>query len=686
MAVSALKTMRRAQFHDGEIMSTIRRAFLVCVPAMLLVGTMGAPALAAPLRPPTGVSVTAESGTQARVTWLAASTATGYDVLRANAPNGSYAVLGSTTTLSYLDPTIAPGTSYSYVVRSRNGHKVSGNSSPALLPATLPPAADLRHTAYPDRVELGWAPVVGATRYEVRRGALDGSGEVVVGSTSQTSFTDPTVSSATFYTYWISATDGIAGSRSRPLQVYTGQPTAVTLRVTPSPSETGQTVLLVASVTTASGAAARGGEVRFYRDEEWIGTRSVNGYGDGLAERQWAAEGGHITADYLGETSGGLGSSGSAPVDHTVVPQVAEPASFTWPQHFEYGLDSWPVATAVADVTGDGRGDALMTTQQFGTESPDTDFRLWVFAQQPDGSLGQPQALPTNGGPAATMRIATGDVDGDGDADVAVTTRTGVDIFFSGGGQLAGPVAVPVEGGGDIHTGDVRLADTNGDGRADLVAASLTRIVVIAANADRTFQPPVLVAPVVSKQIEVGDVTGDGRPDVISREGRWTVAVYAQAADGGYAQSWRKDQAGDGWNDVNAIAVADATGDGRDDLAVTAGGNKPTSRMQVYAQAPTGGFAEPVLYPTHDIPSAIVLHDLDGDQRRDAIILHAGWATVSVMGQRPDGRLGADYFSSISASGSTEHRAMSIGDVTGDGKPDAILADYNDGLILLPLL
>ena len=661
-------------------MIAIRRFLSLGLPAMLLVLVTGAPAVAGPLRPPTGVTAEWVGTGQARVSWQTAGATVTYDVLRATGPSSTYALLGTTNQLEWRDDTVKVGISYWYVVRSRSGSKVSGNSTPALLPASLAPPGELRHTAYPDRVELGWGAVDGASGYEIRRAAPDGSGEQVVGTTTALSFVDPTVADATGYTYWIRATAGASSGLSRPVPVLTGKPTTVTLRISPSTTETGQWALLTARVTTTTGARVFGG-VTFYRDGVRIGSQSVS---DGLAERQWAAEAGRVSGDYSGDASVGLGSSGSALVTQTVVPRLAEPAAFGGLQVHQVGLQSWPTATEVADVTGDGRADALMTTQVFGSGAPETDFRLWVFAQQPDGTLAEPRLLATNGAPAATMRIATGDVDGDGGTDVAVTTRAGVDVFFSDAGTLTGPVPVPVAGGGDSRTGDVRLADMDGDSRADLVVAGLTGVAVVHGRADRAFGAATPVTAVVSKQVEVGEVTGDGRPDVISREGPWSVAVYAQTDAGGYQPGWRADLAGDGYLDVNAVAVADATGDGRDDIAVTSGGNRPTSRMSLYAQNAGGGFAAPLVYPMFDIPAQVLLHDFDGDGRRDAMTLHAGWQTISLMRQRPEGWFGIDRFTDIPAPGSRDHRAMAAGDVTGDGRPDVILADYNRGLLVIP--
>ncbi|MFG1951779.1 FG-GAP-like repeat-containing protein [Micromonospora sp. NPDC048830] len=662
-------------------MAALRRFLLLSLPALLLVALGAAPAVAAALRPPTGVTAAWVGTGKARVSWQSAGVLVSYDVLRAAAPDGAYSLLGTTNQLEWSDDTVGVGVAYSYVVRSRASGKVSGNSDPAVLPAALAPPGDLRHTAYPDRVELAWATVAGATSYEIRRGARDGSGEQLVGATAGSSFVDRSVTDATGYTYWIRATDGVSSGTSRPLPVLTGQPTVVSLRVSPGTTETGQWVLLTARVTTGTAGVRAFGDVTFYRDEVRFGAQSVS---DGLAERQWAAEAGHVSVDYSGDPGRGLGSSSPAPVTHTVVPRVAEPAAFGGIQVHAAGLESWPTASAVADVTGDGRADVLMTTQVFGTGAPATDFKLWVFAQQSDGTLAEPQLLATNGAPAATMRIATGDVDGDGATDVAVTTRGGLDVFFSAGGTLTGPVPVAVAGGGDSLRGDVRLADMDGDSRADLVVAGLTGVAVVHGRADRTFGAPTPVAAVVSKQVEVGEVTGDGRPDVISREGPWSVAVYAQTDTGGYQPGWRVELAGDGYNDVNGIAVDDATGDGLDDLVVTSGGNRPTSRLSVHAQQPGGGLAAPVVYPLYDIPAQVMLADMDGDGRRDVLVLHAGWETISQLRQRPEGWFGIDRFTDIPAPGSRDHRAMAAGDVTGDGRPDLVVADYRAGLVVIP--
>ena len=68
------------------------------------------------------------------LTWTATpdSYATGYDVLRSTTSGSGYAVIASVsgrTTTTYTDTTVAPLTTYFYVVRARAGSWISPNSN-----------------------------------------------------------------------------------------------------------------------------------------------------------------------------------------------------------------------------------------------------------------------------------------------------------------------------------------------------------------------------------------------------------------------------------------------------------------------------------------------------------------------------------------------------------------------------
>jgi hypothetical protein len=209
-------------------------------------------------------------------------------------------------------------------------------------------------------------------------------------------------------------------------------------------------------------------------------------------------------------------------------------------------------------------------------------------------------------------------------------------------------------------------------------------VVLYRSGPGGTFGDPVVVETAARQQVEVGDVTGDGRPDVVTRDRYRTVFVHAQTQDGGFVERWRQAVPTGYMALVNAIAVGDVTGEGRADLVAAVDGNVPGSRLQVYAQTAAGDLADPVTYAAYNIPEPLALADLNGDGRRDVTTVHGGWQTFSVMLQRPDGRLGADYFYDLPYATHYDPRGLAVGDVTGDGRPDVVVADYNYGLVVVP--
>lgn len=162
----------------------------------------------------------------------------------------------------------------------------------------------------------------------------------------------------------------------------------------------------------------------------------------------------------------------------------------------------------VADVDGDGRVDVVMGSN--GGNDVATQ-QVAVLSQQPDGSF-----VPSAVHPARVAMLATGDVDGDGRADVVTASDDGLIgvLYQQADGSLATPAYTVVDGSPDL----LRLSDIDVDGRLDIVVSRRSfGISYLLQRSDGTLASPQAYAPPNRPfySLDVADLTGDGRPDLI---------------------------------------------------------------------------------------------------------------------------------------------------------------------------
>jgi hypothetical protein len=202
---------------------------------------------------------------------------------------------------------------------------------------------------------------------------------------------------------------------------------------------------------------------------------------------------------------------------------------------------------------------------------------------------------------------------------------------------------------------------------------------LLARSAPSGFAVSLLSAQ-TSGEIEIGDVTGDACRDIVGFSGRY-VHVFAQRATGGFGPPAYYE--GPGFYG-EGIAVADLTGDGLEDVAVTIGSNWPGAQLRVLAQDKAGRLRPFVRYRAYDIPEPVEALDMSGDGRADVVSVHGGWTALGVHLQNTDGTLLTQDLYDVPYGG-YDQKGLALGDLSGDGLPDVALAEFPDvsGLVFL---
>lgn len=220
----------------------------------------------------------------------------------------------------------------------------------------------------------------------------------------------------------------------------------------------------------------------------------------------------------------------------------------------DYATSTGPIAVATGDFNGDGKTDLAVVNYGSATVS--------ILLGNGDGSFQGHVDYAVGVEPTS---VAVGDFNGDGKLDVAVANQydgTVSVLLGNGNGTLQNAVTYPVVGG----PSGIAAVDVNGDGKLDLVVAA-DAVSVLLGNGDGTFQPHVDTSPVGSVAIVVGDLNGDGIPDVATaNESSATFSALIGHGDGTFSSPWVF------WAESNSfpnsITMADFDGDGSQDIAV----------------------------------------------------------------------------------------------------------------------
>src|SRR5436309_3526137 len=311
----------------------------------------------------------------------------------------------------------------------------------------------------------------------------------------------------------------------------------------------------------------------------------------------------------------------------------------------------------------------------------------------------------SSGGYSANS-VAVADVNGDGKLDLLVanfctSTPCGGDgtvAVLLGNGDGTFQPAVTYDSGGQ-NAVSIAVADVNSDGKPDAVVTDncvtstcdAGAVGVLLGNGDGTFQAAVNYTSggLSPSSVVVGDVNGDGKPDLLvgniymgnGNYSRGSVGLLLGNGDGTFLGPVSFDSGGEY---AYGVAVGDINGDGKLDLFVAnfcADSTCASGGVAVFLGKGDGSFQPVVTYGSGGLDSySVAVGDVNEDGKPDLLVANYYSAdgnyysngTVGVLLGNGDGTFQAAVSYGSGGSGPV---SLAVGDVNGDGKPDLLVAN-----------
>ncbi|MFP2909345.1 FG-GAP-like repeat-containing protein [Pyxidicoccus sp. 3LFB2] len=280
-----------------------------------------------------------------------------------------------------------------------------------------------------------------------------------------------------------------------------------------------------------------------------------------------------------------------------------------------------------------------------------------IFTGGAAGTFVPGQRLTLSGGVYA---VSSADEDGDGREDLFVhLSNGGLDLLRNqGAGTFAAPVRLDV----GESVGTLAVADLDGDGRKDFAfnsSSSDARLWLVRRDAGGGLRPKQEVSPSLqSTGVSVGDLTGDGRPELLvsTRSG---VLPLLNQGNGSFLTPVRLLRS----NLANRLGVGDFNGDGVVDLAAMG------SFTELLLSQPDGTrtsrlFATPAALSTDAIAT-----DLDEDGLMDLVFSDLG--TLKIHALRNTG--GGNFAATSLTLTDVAPGPVAAGDLDGDGAPEVVV-------------
>jgi len=335
-----------------------------------------------------------------------------------------------------------------------------------------------------------------------------------------------------------------------------------------------------------------------------------------------------------------------------------------------------PTDVRIADMTGDGMPDIVAASASSNSFAV---FRL--------GDIQRIRTVDTTNPPVS---LAVGSFDGVFGADVITSTGNyNFNIPIVGGTYTANPGVSGLPQTGPLVVSDtipvnpvdpargldhIEPADLNGDGKSDFVGLNRASGTIRPAlgNGDGTFTAgaPVLIGAPATGLI-TGDFNLDGNTDsAAATTGTGGTIFVVPGSNTGALNALGAKSYATGLDNIVALAAADVTGDNRTDLiAVSATGSLVTLKRDALG---TGFLTPGTITAGTGTASGFAVADINGDRIADAVVADTVNNLLRVYLGNSSGSFTAA--GTVPFLAGSNPGAVRLGDITGDGKSDIVVA------------
>lgn len=299
--------------------------------------------------------------------------------------------------------------------------------------------------------------------------------------------------------------------------------------------------------------------------------------------------------------------------------------SFEVPSFYSTGTDTDPYSVAVADLNGDGKPDLAVTNYATGTVSImlNSGNPLALFPSHSDVNVG---SEPTS--------VAIADLTGGGKLDFVVSNfhdNTLSVLLGNGDGTFQKAVMYPT-GKGPVS---VAIGDFNNDRIPDVVVVneSDNDVGVLLGTGKGTFNPHGTYSTGTGGNplsVQVGDFNGDGNLDLAVADFRTQQVSILLGNGNGTFQALVPYPTG---ANPSSVAIADFNGDGKLDLALTSTPwqGAPGNLLSLLYGNGDGTFQAPIVFGTGSEAYSAAVGDFNNDGAPDLAIANGISDTVSIL-------------------------------------------------------